>query len=192
MTIEQIAKTAHELNKAYCASLGDHSQPSWEDAPDWQKDSAIRGVQFHLNNPTAGPEASHEAKDHIFRQTVHSLKGMLTPAPIFPQAIKTVVEKATYEVPLFRVTDAGLEQYETSIIRFCKGNKADATTTRQGGFFTETLIAVCVQYLKENNVGELASRETSTAITQFEQGLLWLGKRAADRQARGVQGTYQK
>lgn len=51
---------AHEVNKAYCESLGDHSQPTWKDAPNWQKDSAIKGVELHINNPGAGPEASHE------------------------------------------------------------------------------------------------------------------------------------
>jgi hypothetical protein len=61
MTVEQIAQVAHELNKAYCESLGDMSQPSWEDAPNWQKTSAIHGVDFHLNNPNATPKLSHHA-----------------------------------------------------------------------------------------------------------------------------------
>jgi hypothetical protein len=61
VNIENIAKAAHELNKAYCESIGDNSQPSWEDAPEWQKSSAINGVQFHLDNPDATPSASHES-----------------------------------------------------------------------------------------------------------------------------------
>lgn len=61
MNIENIAKAAHELNKAYCESIGDNSQPSWDDAPEWQKSSAINGVTFHLNNPDATPSASHES-----------------------------------------------------------------------------------------------------------------------------------
>lgn len=59
MKPEQIARVAHEVNRAYCQALGDESQPSWEDAPQWQKDSAINGVKFHLANPDAGPEHSH-------------------------------------------------------------------------------------------------------------------------------------
>ena len=58
--IEKIAKVCHEANRAYCQALGDNSQPSWEDAPDWQKDSARLGVQFHLSGDY-GPEASHES-----------------------------------------------------------------------------------------------------------------------------------
>jgi hypothetical protein len=57
--VTQIAKLCHEVNRAYCKSIGDTSQPSWEDAPDWQKDSAKNGVEFHLNNETT-PEQSHE------------------------------------------------------------------------------------------------------------------------------------
>lgn len=59
--VEAIARVAHETNRAYCATLGDDSQPAWEDAPDWQRESAIKGVLFHLANPGAGPEASHES-----------------------------------------------------------------------------------------------------------------------------------
>lgn len=58
ITIEAIAKTAHEVNKAYCESIGDFSQPTWEDAPQWQKDSAINGVKFHIT-VDATPEDSH-------------------------------------------------------------------------------------------------------------------------------------
>lgn len=61
MNARSIAKVAHEINKAYCDSIGDHSQPSWEDAPEWQRSSAINGVEFHLGDPNASPSASHES-----------------------------------------------------------------------------------------------------------------------------------
>ena len=59
MTAEQIARVAHEVNRAYCLALGDTSQAAWEDAPEWQRRSAINGVNFHLANPNAGPDHSH-------------------------------------------------------------------------------------------------------------------------------------
>ncbi len=59
MTIEQIAEVCHEVNRAYCESLGDKSQPAWKDAPDWQKKSAWNGVLLHLKNPNLTPENSH-------------------------------------------------------------------------------------------------------------------------------------
>lgn len=58
--VEAIARVAHEVNRAYCQALGDDSQSPWDEAPRWQRQSAIDGVKFHLANPDAGPEASHE------------------------------------------------------------------------------------------------------------------------------------
>lgn len=55
---ELIAKMCHNVNKAYCEATGDLSQPSWEDAPDWQKESALAGVLFHLDKEVT-PEQSH-------------------------------------------------------------------------------------------------------------------------------------
>jgi len=59
MEIEKIAKVCHEVNRTYCLALGDESQPTWEDAPEWQVTSAINGVQFHIDNPEAGADHSH-------------------------------------------------------------------------------------------------------------------------------------
>lgn len=59
MKRELIAQVAHEINRAYCASLGDTSQPAWADAPEWQQASALAGVDMHLANPDATPEQSH-------------------------------------------------------------------------------------------------------------------------------------
>lgn len=58
--INAIARLCHEVNRAYCKSIGDDSQPSWDDAPEWQKMSSIDGVIFNLNNPDAKPSESHE------------------------------------------------------------------------------------------------------------------------------------
>lgn len=60
LKIEDIAKVAHEANRAYCQTIGDNSQPAWEDAPEWQRQSAIKGVEFHLANPNAGASNSHD------------------------------------------------------------------------------------------------------------------------------------
>lgn len=65
MNVEQIARIAHETNRAYCQSIGDTSQPSWEEAPEWQRQSAISGVEFHLDAHGRGEvpaaSASHES-----------------------------------------------------------------------------------------------------------------------------------
>lgn len=58
--IETIARTTHEMNKAYCERLGDTSQKPWDEAPAWQKESAISGVKFALANPKVTPAEMHE------------------------------------------------------------------------------------------------------------------------------------
>jgi hypothetical protein len=59
-TDEQIlaaAKAAHECNRAFCVAIGDNSQVPWEWAEQWQRDSAVAGVQGVLNGNT--PEQQH-------------------------------------------------------------------------------------------------------------------------------------
>jgi len=57
--VEMIAKVCHEVNRVYCSSVGDNSQVTWDQAPEWQKESARAGVQFALNGST--PEGLHKA-----------------------------------------------------------------------------------------------------------------------------------
>ena len=57
----QIAAVCHEANRALCQILGDNSQPWWNDAPDWQIQSAVNGVLFNLANPDAPASASHDS-----------------------------------------------------------------------------------------------------------------------------------
>jgi hypothetical protein len=109
-----------------------------------------------------------------------------------PRNLETVKEGAIYNVPTFKVTNEGMTDGEGITIKFCKGNKEDESVFRQEGIFTETLIQVAKQYLESVNVGELASRDTAMAITKLDEALLWIGKRASDRELRGVQGTYKK
>ncbi len=56
-----IAILCHENNRALCQAFGDDSQAPWDAAPEWQKASTVKGVQFHLDHPEAGPEAGHES-----------------------------------------------------------------------------------------------------------------------------------
>lgn len=52
------AKAAHEVNRIYCQSMGDETQKHWEDAPEWARESAIKGVEGVLTGNT--PEQSHQ------------------------------------------------------------------------------------------------------------------------------------
>jgi hypothetical protein len=109
-----------------------------------------------------------------------------------PQIIDPIIPGATYKVPTYKVGNEGIEDGEGIDIVFCKGNKEDETVLRQEGVFTETLIQTCKQYLETVNVGEMATRETSMVITKLDEALMWIEKRAKDRQRRAVQGTYKK
>lgn len=59
--VEAIAKACHEHNAAFCRSIGDDSQPTWEAAPEWQRNSAVAGVMLHVCDADASPSASHDS-----------------------------------------------------------------------------------------------------------------------------------
>jgi hypothetical protein len=61
MTTEQIARVCHEANRAYCETLNDTSQKPWDQAEQWQRESAIQGVEFKLGNHNAPASAQHDA-----------------------------------------------------------------------------------------------------------------------------------
>ena len=55
----EIARVAHEINRAYCEATGDSSQQPWDQAPEWQRTSYLDGVSFLIRSPESGPEALH-------------------------------------------------------------------------------------------------------------------------------------
>jgi len=57
--IEATARATHEANRAWCLAHGDTTQLSWDEAPEWQRTSAINGVRGVLAGN--GPEQSHES-----------------------------------------------------------------------------------------------------------------------------------
>ena len=59
--IELVAKVCHEVNRGYCESIGDYSQPRWDKAHKWVRDSAINGVRFFYENPTSTPRDMHNS-----------------------------------------------------------------------------------------------------------------------------------
>ena len=61
MNRKDVAQIAHEVNRAYCKALGDDSQVAWSEAPEWQIQSALSGVNMHMDNANAGVEDSHNA-----------------------------------------------------------------------------------------------------------------------------------
>lgn len=61
MNTEGVAQICHEANRAYCEVILDDSQKPWHEATSWQRESAIRGVEYALDHPGASADAQHEA-----------------------------------------------------------------------------------------------------------------------------------
>ena len=83
MNVTDLAKVCYAANRAYCQTLGDNSQPAWEEAPEWQRTSAINGVSFQLVNPDSRPSRSvpyaelseaQKAQDALFVGVVNALR----------------------------------------------------------------------------------------------------------------------
>lgn len=61
LTPEQIARVCHDANASLCRTVGDNSQVAWDEAPEWQRKSAILGVNFAIATPLAPISAQHDS-----------------------------------------------------------------------------------------------------------------------------------
>lgn len=60
ITVEDISRICHESNRALQVAQEDPAiSPSWDEAPDWQRESAIEGVRQALKGAT--PEQLHQS-----------------------------------------------------------------------------------------------------------------------------------
>lgn len=58
------------------------------------------------------------------------------------------------------------------------------------GAFVETVIDAARQRIQFYQDSKFSCRENAIAITKLEEALLWLNKRTADRERKGVEGTH--
>jgi hypothetical protein len=58
--VDEIAHIIYEVNRLFCAALGDHSQPRWADVQNWQVKSIKNGISRVVTNPSLTPEKSHK------------------------------------------------------------------------------------------------------------------------------------
>ncbi|MFA5265682.1 MAG: RyR domain-containing protein [Opitutaceae bacterium] len=61
MDKEKIARVCHEANRAWCQACNDTTQLPWDEAPKWQRESAIKGVDFCIANPSAPASSNHDS-----------------------------------------------------------------------------------------------------------------------------------
>lgn len=60
-TIEEIARICHKAYLQYCQAIGDYSQAPWQEAPEWQRESAKVAVKYCLENPQSPAYLVHNA-----------------------------------------------------------------------------------------------------------------------------------
>lgn len=60
------------------------------------------------------------------------------------------------------------------------------------GAFVEGVIQAAIGRIQYYQASKFASRDNAIALTHLETALLWLGKRTADREERGVEGTHAR
>lgn len=60
--VAQVAAiVAHEVNRAYCQSLGDMSQVVWDEAPEWQRSSSLMGALAVVDGAITNPGDAHRS-----------------------------------------------------------------------------------------------------------------------------------
>lgn len=63
-----IAHACHQANCVYYAALDDGGDlQEWEDLEEWKLNGILMGVKFHLNNPQATAEDSHNKRCAVLR-----------------------------------------------------------------------------------------------------------------------------
>lgn len=179
------AIAAHTSNAAYCHSIGDASQLPWEEAPDWQKESALKGVLFIIENPTSGPEQSHESwlkekeatgwkygpvknpetKEHPCFVPYNELP--------FEQRVKDAIFQSVVRAMLsgFGIKDQShhfINEYNTTRVQAVKSLRQQLDVVL--GYMQ--LVASSNPHMPKQH----PSRELSLAITKVEEGIMWLGK----------------
>lgn len=59
------------------------------------------------------------------------------------------------------------------------------------GAFVEGVVQAAIVRMQFYQSSKFACRENAVALTHLETALLWLNKRTADREARGVEGIHK-
>jgi hypothetical protein len=193
--VNTIARMCHEVNRSWCILNHDYSQPVWEDAPDWQKNSAIDGVKFHLANPDAKASASHdnwmkdkleagwewgEIKDPNSKPPTHPC---IVPFEDLPnvQQIKDKLFRATVHAIVY--PEPFEPKQPDNVVAIATASKSKTSVT-DVGFNPSNNNEIHEIKTKVNElaaiIGELPpGRRRSIALTELEGASMWAVKAAA-------------
>lgn len=179
------AIAAHTSNAAYCHSIGDESQTSWEEAPEWQKDSALKGVLFIIENPTSGPEQSHESWLKEKEATGWKYGPVKNPEakehPCFVPYSELPHEQRVKDTIFQSVVRGMLSGFGIKDQAHHFINEPHTTRVQAVKSLRQQLdVTLGHMQLLNESPGYMAkqrpSRELSLAITKVEEGIMWLGK----------------
>ncbi len=165
--VEKIARLCHEANKSYCESIGDTSQVSWEFAPEWQKESARKGVEYHIKNPDSTASDSHNSWLKEKEETGWKY------GPVKDENKK--------EHPCFVPYEKLPEKEKTKDYIFCnivKGFMADKTfeiNKEEDDIIANKTLRMDMDLILQNLKKCPKSRERSLAITKLQEAIMWLG-----------------
>lgn len=162
-----IAMVAHQANKAWCQVNGDNSQPDWDLAPDWQRESIINGVKFRIENPGSSYDAMHinwlkekEADGWVFGEVKDEV-ARTHPCMLPFDQLSEFHQKKDY---LFSsIVDALFPPQKvvgpSEVVRI-KGLRKGIDSVLQD-------VKDCSEIFP--------SREKSLSITKLQEGIMWLG-----------------
>lgn len=68
MTIADIAKICHSMNREYRLAIGEDPGPQWDDLPEENQRGIMAGVKGQLEDPGRTPEESHQAWLDYYRE----------------------------------------------------------------------------------------------------------------------------
>ena len=84
---------------------------------------------------------------------------------------------------------SGIPTLATTLIEFQNGPIKKAGLN---GITNEDLLAIVIDRLSGFQMGEYKCRENAIALIRIEEAYMWLLRRTANREARGVEGTNVK
>ena len=160
--VEVVAGICHEANRAVCEAFGDHSQPPWSEAPEWQHDSAVNGVRTALANPEGTPEGQYEA------WCAEKERGGWTWGPVKDADRKTHPCLVPYAElpPEQRVKDGVF----LSVVRACAPLLALAEEDEEALDLLEWFVWKCETAQARSRVTQAAYREFLVRVGRVEEG----------------------
>lgn len=175
--IVTVAMMCHQANKLWCEANGDNSQSDWEDADDWQKESAINGVKFRINNPGAKNSAQHESwlkqkqedgwKYGPFKDPQKKEHPCMVPYEELPEVDKK-------KDALFAgICDALTGGFKFDLYVNDKGIVDEEAQKKD--VIADKLLRIKLDEQLQNLKSVHSSRERSLSITKLQEAIMWLG-----------------